>query len=71
MSMGVTPHPRTASLQRQIDALEAPANVVRALDIAPQREARRARVRDGDVHPAVLVVVEHGNADGGGQLASS
>ncbi len=64
----VTPHPRVAPVQGQLHAFESPPYVVRTCDIAPQREPRRARVRDGNIHPAVLVEIQHRDADSRGQL---
>src|SRR5262249_10571050 len=49
----------------KIDALEAAAGVVGCGDVAPEGDAGSAVVRDGDVHPAVFVEVEDGDAGGG------
>ena len=59
------------AMQRQFHSFKPPANAVRSRNVAPQRQPRRARVGDGDVHPAVLVVIQHGNAHRRRQIADS
>ena len=35
-----------------------------ALMVAPQRDAGRAHVRESEIHPAVVIEIEHGNTHG-------
>ena len=58
--------PRT--MQREFHSFKPPANILRSCNVAPQREAWRAGMGHCNVHPAVLVVVEHGDACSGRQL---
>ena len=56
--------------KRQLHALKPPANVLRSSNVPPQRQSRRARVRYGNIHPAVLVVIKNRNARRRRQLFS-
>ncbi len=47
----------------EFDALEA-----LAFDVAPEADAGRACVREGDIHPAIFVEVEGDDADGGREI---
>jgi len=56
------------TVQGQFNAAEGAACVVSSFNVAPKRDARSPRMSHRDIHPAVLVEVEHCDTDCGGQV---
>ena len=50
------------AVQWEFHFFKPPANVFRSGNIAPQRQSRRALMSHDNIHPAVFVVIQHGNA---------
>ena len=61
--MAEIPQPRCQFEIGEINALET-----LAVDVAPQADAGRARVGEGEIHPAIFVEVEGDDADGGREI---
>ena len=68
MSTAVTPHPRVAPVSGSCTRSNRRPMSLRPRNVAPQRQPRRARMRHGNIHPAVFVVVENRDAHGWRQL---